>query len=84
MPSIACDDARRVDLVVAPIDGEPALGEIDPRVDDPRQFVQAVLDLADAAGAGDAFDGQRHMRRAGISGLDEQRKIEGLSHCRHF
>ena len=74
------DDACRVDLIVAPIDGKAALGEVEPRIDDPGQFGQPALDLADAAGASDAFNRQRHMRGAGISRLDEQRKIEGLGH----
>jgi hypothetical protein len=67
------DDLRRVDLVVAPIDGEPALGEIDPRLDDAGQCVQAVLDFSDAARARNAFDRERHMRCAGVARLDEQR-----------
>ena len=74
------DDAGGVDLIVAPIDGEPALGEVDPRVDDARQFGQAVLDLADAAGAADAFDGKRHVRGAGRAALNEHRQIECFGH----
>jgi hypothetical protein len=52
---------------------QSTLGEIEPRVDDPRQFVQAVLDFPDAACARHAFDRERHMRRTGIARLDEQR-----------
>ena len=74
------DDPRGVDLVVAPVDGEPALGEIEPRVDDAGQPGQPTLDLADAAGAGDAFDRERHVRGAGIAAFDEHRQIEGFGH----
>jgi hypothetical protein len=77
------DDARGVDLIISPIDGKAALGEIEPRIDDPGQFDQPILDLADASGTGDALHCQRHVRCAGISRLDEQRKVEGLGHCRH-
>ena len=76
------DDPRRVDLVVAPIDGQPALGEVEPSVDHARQFGQAAFDLADTSGAGDAVDGKRHMRCAGTARLNEQRKVNGLGHGR--
>ena len=61
------DDLGGGDLVVAPIDGKTALGEIEPRVDHARQLGQPALDLADAAGAADAVDRERHMRRAGVA-----------------
>jgi hypothetical protein len=55
------DDARRVDLVAAPIDRKAALGEIEPCVDHARQPGEPALDLADASSTGDAFHGQRHV-----------------------
>src|SRR6516164_6487423 len=55
------DDLGGVGLVVAPIDREPALREIDPRVDDAGHLVQAILDFSDAAGAVHAFDRQHHV-----------------------
>jgi hypothetical protein len=58
------DDLGRVGLVVPPVDGQPTLGEIEPRVDDARQFVQAVLDFPDAACARHAFDSERHTLAA--------------------
>ena len=76
------DDPRGVDLVVAPIDGEPALGEVEPGIDHARQFGQAAFDLADAPGAGDAVHRKRHMRRAGSTRLNEQRKVNSLGHRR--
>ncbi len=74
------DDVGRGDLVLAPIDGETALGKIEPRVDDAGDFAEPALDLADAAGAADALYGERHMRRAGIGPFDKGRQIERLSH----
>ena len=67
------DDARSIDLIVAPIDGEPPLGKVQPRVDHAWEFGKAGLDLADAAGAGDALDRECHMRRAGVGRLNEHR-----------
>ncbi len=74
------DDPRGVDLVAAPIDGQAALGEIEPRVDDAGQPGQPILDLADAAGAADAFDRERHVRGTPGAAFDEHRQIEGLGH----
>ena len=53
--------------LVAPVDREPAVGEVEPRVDDAGQLLQAVLDLADAAGAADALDREVHVRSAVVA-----------------
>ena len=50
------DDAGGVDLVVAPVNGEAPLGEVEPCIDHARKLAQSILDLADAAGAADALD----------------------------
>ena len=66
-------------LVLAPVDREPPVGEIEPRFDDARKPLQAAFDLADAAGAADALDRKIDMRSA-VAMLHERRKIERLRH----
>ena len=67
------------DLVLAPVDREPPVGEIEPRLDDAGKLLQAAFDLADAGRAADAFDREVHMRGA-VMALHEQREIERLGH----
>ena len=50
------------ELVLAPVDREPPVGEVEPRVDDAGQLLQAAFDLADAGRAVDALDREVHVR----------------------
>ena len=68
-PLHGLDHRRRVELVFAPIDGETPRCEIQPGIDDAGKLLQPALDLADAAGAADAFHRQRHMGGAGVAWL---------------
>ena len=74
------DDRGRVDFIVTPIHGKPALGEVEPRIDDARQFCQPSFDLADAAGAGDAVHGERHVRGARIAPFNKHGEIKSFGH----
>ena len=58
------------------------LVKLTPGVDDSGQLLEAVLDLADAAGAADALDGEVHVRGAVGLALDEQGEIARLGHGR--
>ncbi len=71
------DDLARLERVVAPIHGKPAIGEIEACVDDARQLREPALDPPDAAGAVDAFHRKVHVRLAAlVSHVD--REIERL------
>ena len=52
------------------------LVKLSARIDDAGQLLQPALDLADAAGAADAFDREIHVRDAVGIALDEQGKID--------
>ena len=65
-------------LVLAPVDREAPVGEIQSRFDDTRNLLQASFDLSNAAGTADAFDRKIDMRGA-VAMLHEGRKIERLA-----
>ena len=60
-------------LVLAPVDREAPVGEIQSRFDDTRNLLQAAFDLSNAAGAADALDRKIDMRSA-VAMLHEQTK----------
>ena len=47
--SSAVDDVARLERLLAPVDRQPAVGEVEPRLDDAGKLLQPALDLADAA-----------------------------------
>src|SRR6516164_5322269 len=73
-------DPFGIGFTIAPFDRETALRKIEPRVDDARQFLQTILDLANTARAADALDSQRYMRAAGLTSLDKFGKVESFDH----
>ena len=66
------------ELVLAPVDRQPPVGEIEPRIDDAGDLLQPAFDLADAGRAADALDREVHVRGAVVT-LHEDRKIERLA-----
>ena len=74
------DHLAGLELIVAPVDREAPVGEIQPRIDDAGNLLEAAFDLADAAGAADALDRKIDMRDAGLVMAHEDRKIERLGH----
>ena len=71
----AVDEARRIELAVAPLDRDPAVGQIDPRPHDVRHRGEAVLDRAHAAAAMDALDRELHAGDPAVEMLDEVREV---------
>jgi len=70
------DDVGGSDLAVVPIDRKAPLRKIEPGVNHTGQLGEPALDLADAAGAADAIDGERHVRRTGIAAFDKLGKVD--------
>ena len=66
-------------LVLAPVDRQAPVGEIQSRFDDTRNLLQAPFDLSNAAGTADPLDRKIDMRGA-VAMLHERRKIERLRH----
>ena len=63
-PAEFLHDRRRPDRAIAPFDRQPVIGIVQSRVHDAVETLQSILDLIDACGAVDAFDGQAALDTA--------------------
>ena len=73
-----------IELAVAPLDRDPAVGEVDPRAHDVGHRGEAVLDRAHAAAAMDALDRELHAGDPAVEMLDEMREIARARHEAEF
>ena len=73
------DHCAGIDLARSPLHSQPAVGEIEACIDDPRDLLEPVLDLADAAGAANSVDRNVHLRERAVL-AHKDRKIGQLRH----
>ena len=72
------DHRAGIDLARSPLHRQPAVGEIEARIDDPRALLEPVLDLADAGGAADPSTATFIVRERAVL-AHKDRKIESAA-----